>query len=50
LPFDEAARFRRNSARFRNLDELAGRVRRLERGGVPAASPDAAAGGSDGDD
>jgi UDP-3-O-[3-hydroxymyristoyl] glucosamine N-acyltransferase len=50
LPFDEAARFRRNSARFRNLDELAGRVRRLERGEVPAASADEAAGGSDGDD
>ena len=33
LPFDEARRFRRNSARFQQLDELARRVRRLERGG-----------------
>jgi UDP-3-O-[3-hydroxymyristoyl] glucosamine N-acyltransferase len=31
LPYDEAARFRRNSARFRSLDELARRVQRLER-------------------
>ena len=31
MPFDEAHRFRRNSARFRHLDELAKRVRRLER-------------------
>jgi UDP-3-O-[3-hydroxymyristoyl] glucosamine N-acyltransferase len=31
LPFDEARRFRRNSARFQKLDELARRVRRLER-------------------
>ena len=31
LPFDEARRFRRNSARFQKLDELAQRVRRLER-------------------
>lgn len=30
LGFDEARRWRRNSARFRHLDELAGRVRRLE--------------------
>jgi UDP-3-O-[3-hydroxymyristoyl] glucosamine N-acyltransferase len=34
LPADEARRFRRNSARFQQLDELARRVRRLERGGV----------------
>jgi UDP-3-O-[3-hydroxymyristoyl] glucosamine N-acyltransferase len=33
LPYDEARRFRRNSARFQQLDELARRVRRLERGG-----------------
>jgi UDP-3-O-[3-hydroxymyristoyl] glucosamine N-acyltransferase len=31
LPFDEARRFRRNSARFQKLDELAQRVLRLER-------------------
>lgn len=31
LPFDEARRFRRNSARFQQLDELARRVRKLER-------------------
>ena len=31
LPYDEAHRFRRNSARFRHFDELAQRVRRLER-------------------
>jgi len=30
LPFDEARNFRRNSARFQKLDELARRVRRLE--------------------
>ena len=29
LPFDEARRFRRNSARFQKLDELAQRVARL---------------------
>jgi UDP-3-O-[3-hydroxymyristoyl] glucosamine N-acyltransferase len=32
LPFDEARRFRRNSARFQQLDELARRVRALEKG------------------
>ncbi|NGP53617.1 UDP-3-O-(3-hydroxymyristoyl)glucosamine N-acyltransferase [Thioalkalivibrio sp. XN8] len=32
LPLDEAARWRRNAARFRRLDELAKRVARLERG------------------
>lgn len=32
LPLDEAARWRRNAARFRRLDELAKRVKRLERG------------------
>jgi UDP-3-O-[3-hydroxymyristoyl] glucosamine N-acyltransferase len=36
LPFDEANRFRRNSARFRQLDELARRVRALERRGQAA--------------
>jgi hypothetical protein len=30
LPTDEAARWRRNSARFRHLDELARRVKALE--------------------
>jgi UDP-3-O-[3-hydroxymyristoyl] glucosamine N-acyltransferase len=46
MPFDEAHRFRRNSARFRHLDELAKRVRRLERaegtGGDTPSQPDAA--------
>jgi UDP-3-O-[3-hydroxymyristoyl] glucosamine N-acyltransferase len=37
LPFDEARRFRRNSARFQHLDELARRVRALEKGAGPAA-------------
>jgi UDP-3-O-[3-hydroxymyristoyl] glucosamine N-acyltransferase len=31
LPMDDARRFRRNSARFQNLDELARRVQKLER-------------------
>ncbi len=31
LPMDEASRWRRNSARFRKLDELAKRVKQLER-------------------
>jgi len=34
LSVDEARRFRRNAARFRALDELARRVRRLEGGGA----------------
>lgn len=34
LPADEARSFRRNSARFQKLDELAKRVRRLEGGGT----------------
>jgi len=38
LPFDEARRFRRNSARFQQLDELARRVRALERGGSAVAA------------
>jgi UDP-3-O-[3-hydroxymyristoyl] glucosamine N-acyltransferase len=44
LPLDEARRFRRNSARFQNLDELARRVQRLERaakqGGADPNAPD----------
>jgi UDP-3-O-[3-hydroxymyristoyl] glucosamine N-acyltransferase len=36
LPFDEARRFRRNSARFQQLDALARRVRKLEQGGADA--------------
>ncbi len=36
LPFDEARRFRRNSARFQQLDQLARRVRALEKGAGPA--------------
>jgi UDP-3-O-[3-hydroxymyristoyl] glucosamine N-acyltransferase len=43
LPADEARSFRRNSARFQKLDELAKRVRRLEGG----ATDD---GGGDGDE
>jgi len=39
LPADEARRFRRNSARFQKLDELARRVRRLE-GGAPETEKD----------
>jgi UDP-3-O-[3-hydroxymyristoyl] glucosamine N-acyltransferase len=41
LPLDDAPRFRRNAARFRHLDELARRVRRLERGETGDAAPDA---------
>jgi len=37
LPFDEARRFRRNSARFQQLDELARRVRALEKRAGSAA-------------
>ena len=40
LPLDEARRFRRNSARFQKLDELAQRVARLERDGRRAAAKD----------
>ncbi len=39
LPADEARRFRRNSARFQKLDELAKRVRRLE-GDAPETEKD----------
>jgi UDP-3-O-[3-hydroxymyristoyl] glucosamine N-acyltransferase len=46
LPFDEARRFRRNSARFQQLDELARRVRALERG-QQADAPDADEGKQD---
>jgi UDP-3-O-[3-hydroxymyristoyl] glucosamine N-acyltransferase len=52
LPFDEARRFRRNSARFQKLDELARRVARLEHGSgeaAPGAADDSSA-GSDADD
>jgi UDP-3-O-[3-hydroxymyristoyl] glucosamine N-acyltransferase len=38
LPADETKRFRRNSARFQRLDELARRVRRLE-GGLDGDEP-----------
>jgi UDP-3-O-[3-hydroxymyristoyl] glucosamine N-acyltransferase len=39
LPLDEARRFRRNSARFQKLDELARRVAALERQSrAPAAT------------
>ncbi|HVN41554.1 MAG TPA: UDP-3-O-(3-hydroxymyristoyl)glucosamine N-acyltransferase [Steroidobacteraceae bacterium] len=44
LPIDESRRFRRNAARFRALDDLARRVRRLE--GGPEEEP----AGEDGDD
>jgi UDP-3-O-[3-hydroxymyristoyl] glucosamine N-acyltransferase len=50
LPFDEARRFRRNSARFQQLDELARRVRALERRGetgTPDADEDRDEGGQD---
>jgi UDP-3-O-[3-hydroxymyristoyl] glucosamine N-acyltransferase len=47
LPFDEARRFRRNSARFQKLDELAQRVRRLERAQRPGGD---ASGNDDGDE
>jgi UDP-3-O-[3-hydroxymyristoyl] glucosamine N-acyltransferase len=40
LPAEEAARFRRNAARFRTLDELAKRVRKLEAGSGPAEERD----------
>jgi UDP-3-O-[3-hydroxymyristoyl] glucosamine N-acyltransferase len=40
LPFDEARRFRRNAARFQQLDELARRVRALERGGAIVTKED----------
>lgn len=42
LPYDEARRFRRNAARFRELDQLARRVKQLERGagGQPAEPED----------
>lgn len=40
LPADEARSFRRNSARFQKLDELARRVRRLEGGGVSSKDDD----------
>jgi UDP-3-O-[3-hydroxymyristoyl] glucosamine N-acyltransferase len=48
LPLDEAARWRRNSARFRQLDALAKRVGRLERdAGVDVASEAASRGDDD---
>jgi UDP-3-O-[3-hydroxymyristoyl] glucosamine N-acyltransferase len=40
LPFDEARRFRRNSARFQKLDEFAQRLLRLERARRRDAGPD----------
>jgi UDP-3-O-[3-hydroxymyristoyl] glucosamine N-acyltransferase len=40
LPAEEAARFRRNAARFRTLDELAKRVRKLEAGSGPGEERD----------
>jgi UDP-3-O-[3-hydroxymyristoyl] glucosamine N-acyltransferase len=40
LPAEEARVFRRNAARFRRLDELANRVRRLEQA-AGAAGEDA---------
>jgi UDP-3-O-[3-hydroxymyristoyl] glucosamine N-acyltransferase len=52
LPLDEARRFRRNSARFQKLDELAQRVARLERaakGQIQDPTAQAQA-GTDGDD
>jgi UDP-3-O-[3-hydroxymyristoyl] glucosamine N-acyltransferase len=50
LPLDEAARWRRNAARFRQLDGLAKRVARLERqGGIMEGPADTAAEHGDGD-
>jgi len=40
LPVDEARLFRRNAARFRHLDELAGRVKALERAADSEAGAD----------
>ena len=40
LPVDEARLFRRNAARFRHLDELAGRVKALERASSDAPGED----------
>jgi UDP-3-O-[3-hydroxymyristoyl] glucosamine N-acyltransferase len=41
IPADANRRWQRNAARFRHLDELADRVRRLERSGtVPAFGSD----------
>ena len=40
IPADEAKRFRRNAARFNRLDELAQRVRRLEKTAGTAAGED----------
>ena len=39
LPFDDAARWRRNAARFRQLDGLAKRITRLERQGDDKEDP-----------
>ncbi len=39
LTADDAATFRRNAARFRQLDALARRLQRLERGGARVADP-----------
>jgi UDP-3-O-[3-hydroxymyristoyl] glucosamine N-acyltransferase len=40
IPYDEARRFRRNAARFRELDELARRVKLLERGSGSVPAPE----------
>lgn len=47
LPIDESARFRKNAARFYQLDELARQVRRLS-GAKPEAADDAPDAGVDG--
>jgi UDP-3-O-[3-hydroxymyristoyl] glucosamine N-acyltransferase len=47
LPFDEAGRWRRNSARFRQLDTLARRVAQLERQLGETDGPDGDAPGQD---
>ena len=46
LPVDESRRWRRNSARFRQLDDMARRLRHLERA-AGVKEQDAAKGGSD---
>lgn len=47
LPVDDNRRWQRNVARFRHLDTLAGRVRRLERGPTAGVAPAADEEGSD---
>lgn len=50
LPMDEARRWRRNSARFRQLDELARRVNRLARASGETGAGEEPDEGADGED